>query len=270
MTTVSIDPRLRARRSAVLRAQGRRRLRRLIIGLSTIFVVALAWFVVRSSLFDVDSISWSGLDQVSMAEASEVAGIDIGSSLSDADPATIASRLESLPWVLDARVERSWWGSVSISITERTAAALVMTRQDVWVVVDEGGHVLSGPSDRTDLPRLSGIAAAGEPGSALATDSAALLEVVALLPERVKPRVEGVARDDLGELWISLNTADRILLGPAEDLSLKVIALASVLDKLDVEGRTGWEMDVAVPTLPVVRDLRAEWQPPAADDGEAG
>lgn len=263
MTTVSIDPRLRSRRSAVLRAQGRRRLRRLIIALSAIVVVAAAWAIARSSLFDVDSISWSGLDEVSMSEATQAAGIEVGVSLSEVDPAVVAERIEGLPWVLDAAVERSWFGDVTISVTEREAAALVMREQGVWVVVDRTGHVLTAETNRSDLPRLSGIASAGAPGTQLAADSEALLAIVDQIPAAVRDRIEGVSRDERGELWISLNTADRVLLGTAEEIPLKIVAFVSILEQVDAEGRTGWEMDVSVPTLTVVRDLRQEWQPPA-------
>ncbi|MCP3933921.1 MAG: FtsQ-type POTRA domain-containing protein [Actinomycetia bacterium] len=261
MTTVSIDPRLRARRSAVLRAQGRRRLRWLVIALVVVITIVTGWFVVRSSLFAIDSIGWSGLDSVTLTEASSAAGIAEGMSLTEADPAVIAERLEELPWVLDANVTRSWWGTVSIDITERTAVAMVMREQDVWVVVDEMGKVLSEAVVRHDLPRLSGIGAAGVPGSDLASDAIAPLEVVSLLPESIRARVEGVARDARGEMWVSLRTADRILLGSDRDIAMKVVALTTVLESLDFEGRTGWEMDVSVPTLPSVRDLRSEWRP---------
>ena len=103
--------------------------------------------------------------------------------------------------------------------------------------------------------------AAGEPGSSLGFDSAAPLNIAELLPRVLFGRVDGIYRDELGELWIALKSADRVLLGAESDLALKVVSMTTVLEELDERGQTGWELDVSVPTLPVVRPLRDEWRP---------
>ena len=48
-----------------------------------------------------------------------------------------------------------------------------------------------------------------------------------------------------------MRTGERIVLGTADDLPRKLAAATAVLDR--VGGRTGWELDVAVPSAPVLR-----------------
>ncbi|NOX31465.1 MAG: FtsQ-type POTRA domain-containing protein [Actinobacteria bacterium] len=262
MTAISVDPRLRARRSAVASASQRRRLKRLI-GLSVLVAVALgAWGVTRSPLLDVDEVRWSGLDGTDLARASAIASIKTGAPIASVDGGSIESRLRELPWIEDVVVNRNWSGVIDIDVIERVPVAVVMKTQDEWVMVDQSGVVLTDVVVGSELPKLSGVPAAGDPGSTVDASVGAPLVVARLVGPELRPRLEGIARDERGEMWITLTSADRILLGDDSQLSLKVVAATTVIEALDAEGRIGWEMDVSVPTLPIVRDLRPEWQQP--------
>ena len=262
MTAVSVDPRLRARRVAVQRDVGRRRLRRLVVISSVVMFAVAGYMLARSPLLDVDEVAYVGLDQTPLDAALAAAEIESGQTLLWLDAASAATRLERLPWVAQAHVSRSWTGRVTVEIVEREAVASVMTAQDNWVLVDASGRVLTGVvSPSQDLPKISGVRAAGEPGSSLGFDSAAPLNIAELLPRVLFGRVDGIYRDELGELWIALKSADRVLFGAESDLALKVVSMTTVLEELDGRGQTGWELDVSVPTLPVVRPLRDEWRP---------
>ena len=115
-----------------------------------------------------------------------------------------------------------------------------MTSQDQWVLVDASGRVLTGViAVSPDLPKISGVGAAGEPGTTLGLDSAAPLNIAGLLPSVLDGRVDGIYRDQLGELWIALKSADRVLFGNDGDLALKVVAMTTVLEELDDRGQTG-------------------------------
>ena len=260
MTAVAVDPRLRERRHAVSAAEQQRRLRRLI-ALAVVVVLALAaWGVSRSSLLDVDEVRWSGLERVDLVEASAIAGITAGEPISSVDAGAIERRLEELPWIRSATVDRSWSGAVTIDVVERVPVAQVMRTQGEWVLVDEHGVVLSDEVTTSVLPRLSGLAAAGAAGSQLSPHADAMLQVAMMMPAELVDRFEGVSRDPRGEMWITLTTGDRVLLGDADQLLIKILSMATVLEDLDAEGRVGFELDVTVPTLAVVRDLRPEWQ----------
>lgn len=265
MTAISVDPRLRARRTTVAAATHRTRVRRLI-ALAVLVALALgAWGASRSALLDIDEIRWSGLERVDLAAANEAAAIVAGEPIASVDTADVERRLEALAWVEQATVDRSWSGAITITVVERVPTAQVMVRQGEWAMVDAAGVVLTEPIADSTLPRVSGIAAAGVPGSILSPSAQGPLFVTQLVPAELAARVEGIARDQYGEMWITLHSADRILLGDDTQLRLKIVAATTVVEALDVEGRVGWELDVSVPTLPVVRDLRLEWQASPAD-----
>lgn len=253
MTTVSVDPRLRARRIAVQRERGHRRLRRLGV---VVLVVGLAFaglIVSRSELLDVDSIDVYGLDRVSMRSVETALDVELGSMLLTFDPAKSEAAIEQLPWVREAQVERSWSGAVTVEIVERTPVALALTAPDTWVVVDGDGRVLSGPLvDPPLLPRVSGVRAAGELGSFMAPDSAAPIAVVEALPGPLAERVYGVWRDDRGELRLGVTDGPTVVLGADDRLRAKVAAAATMLDQLAAEGLEPTELDVSVPNLPIV------------------
>lgn len=269
MTAVSVDPRLKARRAAVRRDVGRRRLRRLVLAASTILVVLVSYVIARSPLLDINEVSYVGLEQTSLDAALVAASVDLGDPLIGLDLDAIGRRLEALPWVETASVERSWTGRLSIEITERQALAAVMAAQDEWVLVDASGRILTGVIVVSpDVPKISGVSAAGEPGTRLPADASAPLRLAELLPPRLDGRVDGIYVDAIGELWVSLKSADRILLGTDSDLAFKVISFTTVLEELDDRGQVLWELDVSVPSLPVVRDLRGELLPAASTSGQ--
>lgn len=255
MTSIAIDPRLRDRRIAVRRAQGRRRLRRIVIVATLVAAAGVSWLVVRSPLLDVDRVAIHGLDRVSLGAAEDALGVGPGAAMMDVDADAAEARLEAIPWVLDAQVQRRWPGTVEVEISERTPVAVTLVDTDTWVLIDAQGRVLSGPLLRDPgLPRLSGIRGAGEPGSFLHRDSAALLALVTVLPEPFAERVSGIWRDSRGEIWMGLVSEDDIVLGDDLDLRAKVAAALAMVEHLDAEGRVGWELDVSVPTLPSLRD----------------
>jgi cell division protein FtsQ len=255
MTAVSIDPRLRARRIAVKREAGHRRLRRLLVVLGLVLAALGAVVLSRSSLLDVDEVEVFGLDQVSLRSVEDALGFEIGSPLVSLDAGAAESALEALPWVAEAHVSRSWRGTVTVEITEREPLALALTAPEAWVLVDVDGRVLTEAlANPPTLPRLSGLRAAGAPGAFMYPDAAAALSVVDALPAVLAPRVYGVWRDHRGELRLGITDGPQVLLGDDSRLRAKVAAAATMLDQLASEGSTPAVLDVSVPNLPVVRD----------------
>ncbi|MGH9187458.1 MAG: cell division protein FtsQ/DivIB, partial [Acidimicrobiales bacterium] len=103
-----IDPRFRARRIAVRRQEGRRRLRRLGRLTALLGLVVVGWLVTRSPLLDVDRIRISGADHSTAEAVLEASGLHRGNPMTDLDPGATARRIEELPWVAAATVHRRW------------------------------------------------------------------------------------------------------------------------------------------------------------------
>lgn len=258
MTDVVVEPRIAQRRLEVGEQSRRARRRPVLLVLAGLTVVVAAAAISRSPLLDVERIEVFGLNRVSLREALDVLDVEVSSPLVSVDVDRATAALTAIPWVDQARVERSWNGTVTIEISERTPVAVALTAPDQWVLVDGDGRVLSEPLPVVPrLPRLSGLRAAGVPGSFMADDSAAPLAVAQALPAELVERVYGIWRDERGELRIGLIGGPTVLLGDDDRLRAKVAATATMLEQLAFETGPHDELaqvlDVSVPNLPVVR-----------------
>ena len=140
---VAVDPRMRSRRIAVRRDEGRRRLKRATLVLALLALVVLAVAVLQSPVLDVDRVLVDR-DRAHAAEAvRREAGVELGDALVGIDPGAVADRVEALPWVAEARVTRSWPSTVRIQVSEREATALVQVTADRAALIDDEGRVLS-------------------------------------------------------------------------------------------------------------------------------
>ncbi len=257
MTTVTdIDPRLRARRVAVRRAEGRRRLRFILVGLAILGLIFCGWAALRSPLLDLDHVEITGSGTSRLAEAEQSIGLEKGTPLNDIETGAIKADLEALPWVLHADVERSWPGTLKIEVVERTAVAQLTTDGGRVAVVDATGTVMAqGGSDYEQLPRISVEArvALGEvepqslPGlaliSALPDDLLLWIEAVTYSPAPSAQARGVVGLDLVGEAVAHL--------GEATLLNDKVQALRTVLNGVDLTCIR--VIDVAVPDFPTIQ-----------------
>lgn len=122
-------------------------------------------------------------------------GLSQGDPLMALDPTSARNRLEALPWVKEATVERRLPETVHIRLTERTPIAL-WQHDDHYSLVDPDGRVIDG--DVTAYAGLPEIAGAGAPEAA--SDLFTMLSTAPTLGPRVKAAVRvGQRRWDL---WV--------------------------------------------------------------------
>lgn len=233
--------------------------RRILTGLAlTVAVVAASYVLLgKSALFDVERVEIYGLHRVTLAEVEERLGFHSGDPLLSVNSKKEARNLEILPWVQAADIERKWDGLITVDITERRAVALAMVAQDQWALIDSYGRVLTeGLSYPPDLPRLSGVHAAGVPGSYMMEDSKALLSVLGALPSDLAQRVRSLRRDADGEILGSLASGREVVFGDEDRLAAKVVVLVSVLSHLGDQNRNDKYIDVSDPPRVNVRPRR--------------
>src|SRR5262249_45069271 len=144
--TGAVDPRIRQRWVAVRRAEGRRRLRILLVVLAVVLVGTAAWVALASPLLDVDRLIVRRTVHTAPEQVTSAAQIARGDAMIWVDDGAAASRVEALPWVRSAHVERDWPGTVRITVTERTAAAWVQSGTGP-AIVDGTGRVLDRIAD---------------------------------------------------------------------------------------------------------------------------
>lgn len=254
MAVVSaIDPRLRQRRIAVRRAQGRRRLRLLLVAFACAVAGAAVYAATQSSLLDLDSVDVAGAVGPRADEVRAAAGLETGAPMIELDLDAASAAVTALPWVSTASVERSWPGTVSIEVEPRVAAAALPARDGSTVLIDaEGVAIASVDRAPADLTTIT-IVAVGELGD-VQTQAIPLLTLAAAIPGDLDPWVESIGvRSDggAGHLEIDLVGSAVANLGDTMFLTEKLEALRALLAGVDHACVT--EYDLRVPDIPTTR-----------------
>jgi len=241
-----VDPRIRERWIAVRRAEGRRRLRVLLLVLAVVVGGGAAWVALASPLLDVDRVIVRGTVHTTPEQVTSASQISRGDAMIWVDDGAAASRIEALPWVRSAHVAREWPGTVRITVTERTAAAWVQSGTGP-AIVDATGRVLDRVADApVDLPQVADVARVPPVG---ATISPALgAHVAGRLLGYARTGTRSIAVSDHG-VNLSLVSGVEIRLGSPTAVMTKVRAAVAVLGALD--GQAVSYVDVAVPSNPV-------------------
>lgn len=242
-------------------AERERRRRRGWLTLTALAAVAasVGTILLAAGTFEVDRIRFSGLHRVSYDEAYEAADIRVGDFMGTLDTGEAERSLEGLPWVADARVRRRWPATVEVDVAERTAAAIALAAPGSWVLTDIEGRVLTSPlAVVPELPRLSGIAAAPEPGAFLASDASALLAALSAAHAQPEFVIAALWRDRRGDVRARVRQQPgglvlEVALGDESAIGAKTAAIAAVIGEMTTSDAI---LDVSVPHLPVLRPSR--------------
>lgn len=243
---VPMDPRIRARRVEVRRGEMRRRRRVFLSSLALVTVLGGGFGLTRSALLDVDTIKIAGRERAPREQVLQAAGLARRTQLTDVEPGHIEARLERLPWIRSATVERRWPGTIEIAVVEHPPVAIAPVG-DGWAEIDAEGDVLA-ITDAPDpsLPILDGVeaAAVGERVGAVGA-----VRVAMLLPESLRPMVSSV-RAEGDNIELLLEPRGRAVLGAPEELGDKLTAVQTVLAA--IEPGSVSVLDVRVPSAPVL------------------
>lgn len=249
-STAPIDPRIRARRIAVRRDEGRRRLHRLV-ALGVVLAVGVACLAVtRSPLLDVDRVTVDGATHTPPEAIQSATGIARHSPMADLDLDRAEQRVLALPWVKTATVSRHWPGTVEVSVVERKAVAAAPSAGGGFVLVDSEGRLL----ERVGAPpagvaALVDVAPAGAPGDTLDPAASGALIVASALPPELAPQVTGVVAVPDG-IVLRLAIGGSARLGNGDDLTAKLLAVATFLEQVDLTDLC--TLDVRVPSAPTL------------------
>ncbi|MGV3759702.1 MAG: cell division protein FtsQ/DivIB, partial [Actinomycetota bacterium] len=213
---VVIDPRIRARRIAVRRHEGRRRLSRLL-ELGLVVLVAAAFLgALFTPLLDVDEVAVSGTQHLAAADVVAAAGVERGTPLVQVDLVAAGRRVAALPWVATVELHRGIDGVVTLEVAERVAVATVDGPGGPLAVDVEGRVLGSAPSSGpTPLSSLSLSGATPQPGGYLPSrygDALALADALSgSLPGAVRAiDPGGLVATLAGGGSVRFGTADRL------------------------------------------------------------
>jgi POTRA domain, FtsQ-type len=290
VTHPRIDPRFARRRVEVQRANGRRRLRVLIVTISVVLVAALAAGSFLTPLWKVRHVRIQVHGAVSWQRIEAVAGLDHQRLMIDVDPARIAARLDALPNLGGARVRRQWPGTISIQVAVRAAVAQVPSGGTGWATVDPTGRILADVSSQIPgvpvirlagpVPRPGGWLSAtlgpavipgtpatqevdmnAPPGSTQVPDSVeAALVAMQVIPASIRSEVLSATVAPTGGLTLSVLPANfatgsiSVNLGDGSLLNEKVSALVTLMTQTDLSNVT--QIDLTVPDRPALLTAR--------------
>jgi cell division septal protein FtsQ len=216
--------------------------------LATVAVVVIA--AANSSWFDVESIEVVGADRADPRHIVNASGIEIGSPLVDLDESASTAAVNQVPWVADSTVDRDLDGSVTITVTERVGIVAVPVGSRL-AMIDRTGQQLELVEERPDafLP-VTGVEASGVPGQPVDEAGLAVVGLVEALTPAVREVSSGIVVAD-GRLQLELTVGGRADLGDERDLDEKLVALETILARVDLACVD--IIDVRVPAAPTVR-----------------
>jgi cell division protein FtsQ len=249
------DPRISRRRRAVARGQRRRA----VVRISAVAGLCLAlWAAFFSPLLAVREVKLSGAEHTRVSDVQAASGLDTSDNLLLLSASDVASRIETLPWVKRAEVDRNLPGTVKVSIVERRAAVVLVLGEERFVV-DEDARVLEMVEEGPGLPVLAGPRLpAPEPGERLSSvELTSALRAFSTLPPRLRRDVQAVFAPTVERITFQLSDGIQVRYGPAADMVSKNEVLVLLLERLRSEGQTASYVDVRVPEAPAVAPLPA-------------
>jgi cell division protein FtsQ len=243
-----IDPRLRARRIAVRRDEGRRRLRRLTALAVAAAAIVVAVAVTRSPVLDVDRIQVVGASHTPVDEVQRATGIPRHAPMTDVDLDRARRGVLALPWVNTVSITRQWPASVHVVITERTAIAVVSAGQRGFALVDGSGRVLElVPAPPEGVLSIANVPEPGEPGTNIDASAGDALLVARAMSAALRAEVSTIVAEADGVV-LRLIAGGVVRLGPPTDLAVKLRDADTMLTAVDTTDLCA--IDVRVPGAP--------------------
>lgn len=248
--SASMDPRIQARRDEVAQ-QARVRQRRTIGALGAVTALAVgAMLLVQSSWMDVNRLVINGAVHSDLFAIQDLTMIEAGDPILEADLTGAAGRVQQLPWVQSAVVERDLLaGEIIIRIQERVATAAIPVGAG-FVLVDTKGHQLEVVETRPpDFLPIVGIDASGTVGTPVPPLAQSAMRLVESIPAELRATISEVRVED-GGLVLVLVQGGEVLLGSDSGLSDKIVSLETMMSRVDL--RCLFQIDLRVPSAPAL------------------
>ena len=152
-------------------------------------------FIAKTIDARVEHILVEGVKYTPKQDMSTALGLSKGDSLVGFDAKVARDRLEDLPWVRDAVVERKLPSTVTVKLYEYHPIARLEVENQIWVVEKTGTRIVPVENEFTDLPLIK-----GEGADAEAADMIMLLQMErdASLPKVAEATYIGNRRWNLG------------------------------------------------------------------------
>jgi cell division protein FtsQ len=184
------------------------------------------------------------------------AGLDGHPPLISVDPGAAAARVETLPFIASARVQRHWPDGVTVTVSERVPVAAMAGPGSSWSILDKDGRTLQVVA--TSPPGLmvlavhsaGGTVSPSPVGRTLPAGARDGLTVARTLPRAFSAQVVSVTEAADGTIDLGLNSGLTVVLGTDTDLASKYEDVAAIIAHGSLQG--AHTIDVSVPASPAV------------------
>lgn len=224
---VPAGPRLEARATAARSARRGRVLHRIGSGLAVLLpLAALAWVLLASTWLGVDRVEVVGVERLRADAVVAAVAVADGTPLARVDTGAVERRVEELAPVADVSVRRTWPGTLTVDVTERTAVAGVL-QDGRYALLDAEGVVFG---TEAALPAGAVRLQVLEPGPDDPSTRASL-EVHAALPDALRSRVRIVRATSPSGVVLRLDDGRQVVWGRPGDTERKAAAALALLSK---------------------------------------
>jgi cell division septal protein FtsQ len=228
--------------------------RSVALGLLLVLLAGGMWLAARTtSLFAVEQVEVRGADAAVAADVRSALNESEGRSLLELDLPSLEGRLEAIPTVADATLDRAFPHRLAVVVVPERPVAVLRQGADSWLASARGRVMATlARGTRPALPRIwLGRGASPRLGAVLAGDPAAAVHAVAPLAGSGLPVNVASVRATTDELTLVLRSGLEVRLGDGSQLPLKLAVAARILPSLTSE--PGY-LDVAVPERPVASE----------------
>jgi cell division protein FtsQ len=233
--------------------------------LASVFValaVGAGWWVTHSAIFQARNLSVSGNHRLTDEQVFRLGGVSRRTNVMWFSPGAVEAALQASPWIASARVARTLPSTISITVFELSALAVLDTGSHRYLLALDG--TVLGPAARNaSLPVIRFGRGPLRTGVRIAVVRSEL-EVIAALPKSVRPRVVRMETVPGQGLVLVLTGGIDALYGDAGDAEAKGQALKAILDWAQRGGVRLATVDVRIPATPVASPVAPEPTPSVA------
>lgn len=233
--------------------------------LAVVFValaVGAGWWVTHSAIFQARTVSVTGNHRLTDEQVLRLGGVSPRTNVLWFSPGAVEAALEASPWIASARVARTLPSTISITVSELSAFAVLDTGTDRYLLAEDG-TVLGAAARHSTLPVVRMGRSPVRTGSRFAA-AGSQLEAIASLPEGVRPIVVRSEIDPRRGLVLVLTGGVDVLYGDAGDAAAKGQALSAILDWAERGGVHLATVDVRIPATPVASPVAPDPSPSAS------
>ncbi len=224
-------------------------LRRALILLVVLAIAYGAYELPRARFLEVQDVIVMGNSQVPDRELIRRSDV-LGRNLITLDTSEAERRLEQIPYIQSARVEKGLTTTVRIQVQERTPS-LIVESGGARYLVSQTGVVLERSSDPLRMPDLELVGGGRlEPGQRFDQEQVAfVLTLFSELPPDLRPMIEKVSyRPETGYELIS-SAGWSAILGDPSQLEVKLDVMRQLLERKP----NATLVDVSTPSTPYYR-----------------